>query len=97
MSEMIFGQQLEQNTPACARAPVGLLAELTHRCPLQCPYCSNPVELERANRELTTANSVFFSCTSREESRPPAATSRTSCRPPPKRASTPTSSPPACC
>ena len=24
---------------ACARAPVGLLAELTHRCPLQCPYC----------------------------------------------------------
>ena len=24
-------------------APVGLLAELTHRCPLQCPYCSNPL------------------------------------------------------
>lgn len=41
--------------PACARAPVGLLAELTHRCPLQCPYCSNPLELERANTELTTA------------------------------------------
>ncbi|MCK5712213.1 MAG: pyrroloquinoline quinone biosynthesis protein PqqE, partial [Hyphomicrobiaceae bacterium] len=39
---------------ACARAPIGLLAELTHRCPLQCPYCSNPVELERANTELTT-------------------------------------------
>jgi len=39
---------------ACARAPVGLLAELTHRCPLQCPYCSNPLELERANTELTT-------------------------------------------
>jgi PqqA peptide cyclase len=34
----------------CARAPVGLLAELTHRCPLQCSYCSNPLELERANR-----------------------------------------------
>ena len=46
------------NTPveaACARAPVGLLAELTHRCPLQCPYCSNPLELERVNTELTTA------------------------------------------
>lgn len=34
--------------------PVGLLAELTHRCPLQCPYCSNPVQLERASGELTT-------------------------------------------
>ena len=34
--------------------PLALLAELTHRCPLQCPYCSNPVELERANREMTT-------------------------------------------
>ncbi len=33
--------------------PAGLLAELTHRCPLQCPYCSNPLELERANAELT--------------------------------------------
>ena len=40
--------------PACPRAPIGLLAELTHRCPLQCPYCSNPVDLERANTELTT-------------------------------------------
>ena len=40
---------------ACARAPIGLLAELTHRCPLQCPYCSNPLDLERANTELTTA------------------------------------------
>src|ERR1700745_1580828 len=27
--------------------PLAVLAELTHRCPLQCPYCSNPVELER--------------------------------------------------
>jgi pyrroloquinoline quinone biosynthesis protein E len=35
--------------------PVSLLAELTHRCPLQCPYCSNPVELERAGVELDTA------------------------------------------
>ena len=38
----------------CERAPVGLLAELTHRCPLQCPYCSNPLELERVNKELST-------------------------------------------
>ena len=35
--------------------PLGLLAELTHRCPLGCPYCSNPLELERASGELTTA------------------------------------------
>jgi PqqA peptide cyclase len=35
--------------------PVGLLAELTHRCPLQCPYCSNPLELERVGAELSAA------------------------------------------
>jgi pyrroloquinoline quinone biosynthesis protein E len=34
--------------------PLAVLAEVTHRCPLQCPYCSNPVELERASGELTT-------------------------------------------
>ena len=33
--------------------PAGLLAELTHRCPLQCPYCSNPLEMERASTELS--------------------------------------------
>ena len=35
--------------------PLGLIAELTHRCPLQCPYCSNPLDLERAKTELDTA------------------------------------------
>ena len=35
-------------------APMALLAELTHRCPLQCPYCSNPLELERVAREMRT-------------------------------------------
>lgn len=41
--------------------PIGILAELTHRCPLQCPYCSNPLELMKANRELNTATwlSIF--------------------------------------
>src|SRR6202142_2072282 len=34
--------------------PLAVLAELTHRCPLQCPYCSNPVELERGGSELST-------------------------------------------
>jgi len=32
--------------------PIGLLAELTHRCPLACPYCSNPLALERRAAEL---------------------------------------------
>ena len=34
--------------------PIGMLAELTHRCPLQCPYCSNPAELSKANTDLDT-------------------------------------------
>ncbi len=35
-------------------APFGLLAELTHRCPLACPYCSNPLELDGRRDELDT-------------------------------------------
>src|SRR3954467_1759200 len=35
--------------------PIGLLAELTHRCPLRCPYCSNPLDLDRRSAELDTA------------------------------------------
>ncbi len=34
--------------------PIGLLAELTHRCPLGCPYCSNPLALEPRADELDT-------------------------------------------
>ncbi|MEU1276025.1 pyrroloquinoline quinone biosynthesis protein PqqE [Streptomyces sp. NPDC005799] len=33
--------------------PWALLAELTHGCPLHCPYCSNPLELVRRSRELS--------------------------------------------
>jgi pyrroloquinoline quinone biosynthesis protein E len=36
--------------------PWALLAELTHACPLRCGYCSNPVELTRRSRELSTAD-----------------------------------------
>ena len=36
-------------------APLGLLAELTHRCPLGCPYCSNPLTLDKRDNELDTA------------------------------------------
>lgn len=34
--------------------PYGVLAELTHRCPLACLYCSNPVLLKATESELTT-------------------------------------------
>ncbi len=35
-------------------APLAMLAELTHRCPLACPYCSNPLELTGRAAELST-------------------------------------------
>ncbi|MBI0581064.1 pyrroloquinoline quinone biosynthesis protein PqqE [Neobacillus cucumis] len=34
--------------------PFSLLAELTHRCPLHCPYCSNPLKMAAETMELTT-------------------------------------------
>ncbi len=34
--------------------PLWLLAELTYACPLQCPYCSNPVDYTRHTDELDT-------------------------------------------
>ncbi|MDO6585326.1 pyrroloquinoline quinone biosynthesis protein PqqE [Salipiger sp. 1_MG-2023] len=40
------------------RPPIAMLAELTHRCPLACPYCSNPVDLARQDSELGTADWV---------------------------------------
>ena len=40
---------------ASVPAPLGLLAELTHRCPLGCPYCSNPLILDKRNDELDAA------------------------------------------
>jgi pyrroloquinoline quinone biosynthesis protein E len=41
---------LSENSPR----PLWLLAELTYACPLQCPYCSNPVDFARTKGELTT-------------------------------------------
>src|SRR5438045_7169641 len=35
-------------------SPLGMLAELTHRCPLGCPYCSNPLALDPRGSELDT-------------------------------------------
>ncbi len=37
------------------KPPLWLLAELTYRCPLQCPYCSNPLDFAQQEKELTTA------------------------------------------
>ena len=34
--------------------PLALIAELTHRCPLHCVYCSNPLELQTRTNELST-------------------------------------------
>ena len=55
MNEIVPTPVADPAMPACGRAPIGLLCELTHRCPLQCPYCSNPLDLERVAAELTTA------------------------------------------
>jgi PqqA peptide cyclase len=40
-------------TPA-GPTPLALIAELTHRCPLHCVYCSNPLELKSRADELST-------------------------------------------
>jgi PqqA peptide cyclase len=36
--------------------PLALIAEITHRCPLHCVYCSNPLELTSRRGELATAD-----------------------------------------
>jgi len=43
-----------QGSAQAAPRPFGLLAELTHRCPLHCPYCSNPPTVSGAREELST-------------------------------------------
>lgn len=35
--------------------PLSVLLELTHRCPLACPYCSNPIALAALREEMDTA------------------------------------------
>ena len=41
--------------------PQGLIAEVTHRCPLHCVYCSNPLEMQRRSEEISTEdwNCIF--------------------------------------
>src|SRR6267154_1591815 len=41
--------------------PLALIAEITHRCPLHCVYCSNPLEVAGTRSELSTSDwqSIF--------------------------------------
>ncbi|HMF22601.1 MAG TPA: pyrroloquinoline quinone biosynthesis protein PqqE [Pseudolabrys sp.] len=48
--------------PDLLPAPLGLLAELTHRCPLGCPYCSNPLALDKRDDELDAATWTRVFC-----------------------------------
>ncbi|MBO0717209.1 MAG: pyrroloquinoline quinone biosynthesis protein PqqE, partial [Rhizobiales bacterium] len=53
----VAGQNSRSTNGAAAptqHGPIGLLAELTHRCPLGCPYCSNPLALDARESELDT-------------------------------------------
>jgi pyrroloquinoline quinone biosynthesis protein E len=38
--------------------PLALIAEITHRCPLHCVYCSNPLQMTAAKAELSTEDWV---------------------------------------
>ncbi len=49
-------QATKASQPAKATTPpLWLLAELTYQCPLHCPYCSNPVNMEETFNELSTS------------------------------------------
>jgi PqqA peptide cyclase len=39
-------------------SPLALIAEVTHRCPLHCVYCSNPLQMTAAKSELPTEDWV---------------------------------------
>jgi pyrroloquinoline quinone biosynthesis protein E len=49
-------ERAQPQQPPARPQPLWLLAELTYRCPLQCPYCSNPVDYARHDQELATAD-----------------------------------------
>jgi pyrroloquinoline quinone biosynthesis protein E len=49
-----FSQLGHTSMTSAIANPLALIAELTHRCPLHCVYCSNPLELQTRNTELST-------------------------------------------
>lgn len=60
MSERGENQPLALNsvmTPPCEFRPLSLLCELTYRCPLHCPYCSNSIDISARN-EISTPDWV---------------------------------------
>ncbi len=59
------GQAIQaQSAATMIPNPLALIAEITHRCPLHCVYCSNPLELAAVSSELSTKDwiSVFQQC-----------------------------------
>ena len=46
--------------------PLWLLAELTYKCPLQCPYCANPMDFANRTQELSTAEWIDVFTQARE-------------------------------
>jgi len=52
---MTLQERTENRDAVAVQPPMAMLAELTYRCPLACPYCSNPVEMTRREQELDTA------------------------------------------
>ncbi|MFK8066618.1 MAG: pyrroloquinoline quinone biosynthesis protein PqqE [Gammaproteobacteria bacterium] len=48
------GSQLVNQAGHKLTPPLWLLAELTYKCPLQCPYCSNPTDIAAYKNELST-------------------------------------------
>jgi pyrroloquinoline quinone biosynthesis protein E len=54
ISDSLAVLEKSRSTAEAFGIPLAVLLEITHRCPLQCPYCSNPVELDRSGKELTT-------------------------------------------
>src|SRR5499427_9909718 len=50
-----INRHVAPSSSAMLHKPLGILAELTHRCPLGCPYCSNPLALDAREDELDTA------------------------------------------
>lgn len=45
---------LSLNNKGTLNPPLWILAEITYSCPLQCPYCSNPVDIANYKDELST-------------------------------------------
>lgn len=50
--ELKVSQHETTTTTDSIPGPLSLVAEVTHRCPLHCVYCSNPLQMQSTEREL---------------------------------------------